>query len=810
MESLWQDIRFGIRTLAKSPTFTAIAVVTLALGIGLNTTMFSVVNGILLSPLPYAAQDRLVLIRISEPGSSGSFPSVSPPEVIDFEERLDIFDAVGSIRDGNGTLTGEGDPEQLLIGGMRWNFLSVLGIEPILGRAFTADDGTQGAGPKLMLSYGLWQSKFGADPNIVEKPLQIDGIAHEVIGVLPQNVELLLPREAGLPKNLDAWRPFTFDFATLPRFRWQRAVGRLKEGVTIGQARAAMDGLAIQLVKEEPFYEGKAFHYFVEPLQGDLVRQVRGTLWLLFGAVGFVLLIACANVANLLLTRSSAREGEVAIRTALGASRTRIIRQMLTESAVLALVGGAAGLLLALWGVELVRAYAPQNLPRLNAIGLEPRVFAFTLLASMLTVLLFGLVPALYASRPSLTESLKDGGARTTAGAARNRLRNVMVVAEIALSLLLLLGAGLMMRSFASLLESQPGFDRANLVTFQLQLPFQRYPLEQTEQFFEILSQRVTEQAGIENFGGSFPLPLSGRFWTNTYLPDSLDESEWGHLESDNHAVWPGYFKSVGARLHSGRYFTWSDIHEDRNVIIIDAKLAAKNWPGENPLGKKVNILLPNNARGWQEVIGVIEHVRKEHPGREGREQTYVLSTQWGNPGASLTVRSHLSTEETMALIREEVREMDAELAIFNVRTMNELFSDTTAGNRFAFQLMGVFAGMAVLLAGIGLYGTISYSVAQRRHELGIRMALGADSRDVFRLVVGHGLKLTLAGLAAGLIAALAFGWTVSSFLFGVSAYDLPTYAAVTTILATTALLASYVPARRATQADPMNALRYE
>ena len=810
MESLWQDIRFGFRTLVNSPAFTAIAVVTLALGIGLNTTMFSVINGMLLSPLPYAAQDRLVLIRVSEPGNDAPLPSVSPREVIDFEERLDIFDAIGSIRDGNGTLTGEGDPEQLLIGNMRWNFLSVLGIEPILGRAFNEEDGNPGAGPKLMLSYGLWQSRFGGDPAIVEKMLQIDGVAHTVVGVLPQDIQLLLPREAGLPKDLDAWRPFTFDYATAPRFRWQRGVGRLKQGVTIGQARAAMNGLAVRLVEEEPFYEGKAFQYFVEPLQGDLVRQVRGTLWVLFVAVGFVLLIACANVANLLLTRSSGREAEVAIRTALGASRGRIIRQMLTESGLLALAGGVSGLLLALWGIELVRAYAPKNLPRLDTIGLEPRVFGFTLAASLLTVLMFGLVPAVYASRPSLTESLKDSGARTTAGAARNRLRNVMVVAEIALSLLLLVGAGLMMRSFVSLLESQPGFNRTNLVTFQLQLPFQRYPLEQSEQFFETLSERVTEQPGIEKFGGSFPLPLSGRFWTNTYLPDNVPETDWGSLESDNHAVWPGYFESVGAQLHSGRTFTWNDIHEDRSVIIIDTTLAEKSWPGESPVGKKVNILLPNNQRGWQEVIGVIEHIRKEHPGRVGREQTYVLSNQWGNPGAGLTVRSAISPEATIAAVREEVRKLDADLAVFDVRTMDELFADTTAGNRFAFLLMGVFAGMALLLAGIGLYGTISYSVAQRRHELGIRMALGAEARDVFRLIVGQGLKLTLAGLLAGIVTALALGWTVSTLLFGVSAYDLPTYAVVTAVLGLTAILACYLPARRATRVDPIIALRYQ
>ena len=808
MENFIQDIRYGFRTLAKAPGFTAVAVVTLALGIGLNTTMFSVINGILLSPLPYKNQDRLVLIRVSAAGQK-PLPSIAPVEAHDFGERLDIYEAFGTIRDSTGTLTGDFDPEQLLIGNIRWNFLSVLGLEPMLGRNFTAEDGAPGGGRKIILSHGMWQRRFGGDPNIVDTVVQIGGVPHTIIGVLPEGVQLLLPREAGLPKKLDAWRVFTFDFATAPRFRWQRGIGRLKEGVTLAQAQAAMDGLAEQLNSEFPEYIEQPFRYHVEPLHRDLVRDINATLWVLFGAVGFVLLISCANVANLLLARATVREQEMAIRSALGASRGRIIRQMLTENGVLALGGGVAGLLLAQWGVAFVQALAPQNLPRLDNVTLSSGVFLFTVLASLLTVVLFGIIPALHASRSSLTDSLKEGG-RTTGSAARNRLRSLLVAGEIAISLVLLMGAGLMMRSFLVLQDINPGFDKEKLVTFQLQLPFTRFNPQQADQFHETLSQRLVEKPGIKGYGGSFPLPLSGRFWTNTYLPDNVAETEWGSLESHNHQVWPGYFKAVGAKLHTGRFFTWADIHEKRNVIIIDTTMAEKSWPGENPIGKRLKILLPSGSGGWQEVIGVVEHLRKEHPGRIGGEQTYVLSNQWGNVGATLTVRSGLSPEATIAAVKEEVHKLDAELAIYNVRMMDDYFKDSTAGNRFALLLMGVFAGMAVLLAGIGLYGTISYSVSQRSHELGIRMALGASSQDVFRLVVGQGLKMTLLGLVAGVAAALVLGRFLSALLYGVTAYDLPTYAAVTLVLGAVALLACYLPARRATRVDPMVALRYE
>ena len=519
MDGFAQDLRYGWRALWARPGFTLVAVLTLALGIAVNTTMFSVVSGVLLAELPYRDPERLALIRVSTDGQT-SLPSLAPPEVEDLRERAGVFEDIASVRDNASTLTGVGEPTQLLIGGIRWNFLRLLGVEPVLGRALTAEDGFPNAAPVVLLAHGLWQERFGGDPGIVGRSIVLDGQSTQVVGVLPASLELLLPREAGLPKRLDAWRPFTFDFHTLPRFRWMRGVVRLRPGVTLEQAQQATDRLTQELISEFPAYKQQPFRFLVRPLHADLVSSVRRPVLVLFGAVGFVLLIACGNVANLLLARAAEREHELGARAALGASRARLVRQLLTEGLLMAAAGAALGILIAEGLIAVLVRLAPADLPRFDAVGLDARVLAFTLGASLLTVVVFALVPALQTSQVDLHETLKSG-TRLAGGEHRARLRRLLVAGEIALSLVLLVGAGLLFRSFAALSATRPGFEADELVTFQFALPNLRYPNPPEQaRFFEDLLTRIQAQPGIVAASASFPLPMSGRFWTNEYAYD--------------------------------------------------------------------------------------------------------------------------------------------------------------------------------------------------------------------------------------------------------------------------------------------------
>jgi putative ABC transport system permease protein len=809
MDSFAQDLRYGLRALRGRPGFTAVAVLTLALGIGVNTTMFSVVSGVLLAELPYRESDRLALIRVSSDGQT-SLPSLSPPEVEDLRERAGVFEDVASVRDNTGTLTGVGEPVQLRIGGIRWNFLHLLGAEPLIGRPFTAEDGFPNAAPVLLLGHALWQDRFGGDPGIVGRSIVLDGQSTEVVGVLPANLELLLPREAGLPKRLDAWRPFTFDFKTLPRFRWMRALVRLAPGVTLEQAQEGTDRLVKQLIAEIPAYTQQPFRLLVRPLHADLVSSVRGTVLVLFGAVGFVLLIACGNVANLLLARAAEREHELAARAALGASRGRIVRQLLTESLLLAAAGAALGVLLAEGLIALLVRLAPADIPRIDAVDLDGRVLLFTLGASLLTVLVFALAPAVQSSRVDLHDAIKSG-TRLAGGERRARARRLLVAGEIALSLVLLVGAGLMIRSFAALREARPGFEAAGLVTFQLALPQVRYPNPPDHaRFFEDLGGRMEAQPGIEAFSASFPLPMSGRFWTNEYAFDPRTEENWGAVESDNHVVLPGYFRALGARVLKGRELTWADVKQGRKVVVVDDLLAQKAFPGEDPIGRHLKVRSAAQERDTAEIVGVVEHVRQDHPGRDGREQTYATLGLWPFNSFYFVVRSPLPAARVAEIVRNEVRRIDPELALYDVRTLRGYLAQVTAKERFAMQLLGLFAALAAALAAIGLYGTIAYTVAQRNREFGIRMALGAGPRELLGLVVGQGLSLAALGIAVGVAASLALSRVLSSLLYGVSAADPPTYVAIVVGVAALALLASYVPALRASRLHPARVLRSE
>ncbi len=809
MDGFLQDVRYGWRALRARPGFTLVAILTLALGIAVNTTMFSVVSGVLLAELPYREPQRLALIRVMSDGQT-SLPSVAPPEVEDLRERASVFEDVSAVRDNTGTLTGVGDPVQLQIGGIRWNFLSLLGVEPIAGRAFTAEDGAPNAEPVVMLSHALWQDRFGGDPGAVGRSIVLDGQSTRVVGVLPASLELLLPREAGLPRRLDAWRPFTFDFHTLPRFRWMRGVVRLKPGVTLAQAQDATDRLVQQLTSEVPAYQLQPFRLLVRPLHADLVSNVRRPVLVLFGAVGFVLLIACGNVANLLLARAAEREHELGARAALGASRGRIVRQLLTEGLLMALAGAALGVALAEGRIALLVRLAPGDLPRFDAVGLDARVLLFTLGASLLTVLVFALAPALHSSRVDLNEALKSG-TRLAGGERRARTRRLLVAGEIALSLVLLVGAGLMIRSFSALHAARPGFEADQLVTFQLSLPGLRYPNPPDHaRFFEDFSARMSTQPGIEAFSASFPLPMSGRFWTNEYAYDARTEEKWGVVESDNHVVLPGYFRALGARVLKGRELTWEDVKEGRKVIVIDERLAARAFPGQDPLGRSLKVRSAASERDAAEIVGVVEHVRQDHPGQDGREQTYAAMGLWPFNALYYVVRSALPPAQVAETARGVLRAIDPELALYDVRTLRGYLAQVTAGQRFATQLLGIFAGLAAALAAIGLYGTISYTVSQRSREFGIRQALGAGPGELVSLVVRQGLGLAAIGIAAGVAAALALSRVLSSLLYGVGAADPLTYAVIVVAVAAIALAASYVPARRAARVHPARVLRSE
>jgi putative ABC transport system permease protein len=809
MESFAQDLRYGWRALRARPGFTLVTVLTLALGIAVNTTMFSVVNAVLLSELPYREPERLALIRVMSDGQT-TLPSLSPPEVEDLRERAGVFEDVASVRDATGTLTGAGEPVQLRLGGIRWNFLHVLGVQPLIGRALTAEDGLPSAAPVVLLGHALWQDRFGGDPAIVGRSIVLDGQSTQVVGVLPANLELLLPREAGLPRRLDAWRPFTFDFHTLPRFRWMRALVRLRPGVSLEQAQQATDRVVQELTAEIPAYKLQPFQLFVRPLHADLVSNVRRPVLVLFGAVAFVLLIACANVANLLLARAAEREHEMGARAALGASRARLVRQLLTEGLLLAAAGAVLGVALADGLVQLLVRLAPADLPRFDAVGLDGRVLLFALGASLFTVVAFALAPALQTSRVDLSEAIKSG-ARLAGGERRARLRRLLVAGEIALSLVLLVGAGLMIRSFAALQASRPGFEADQLVTFQLALPQVRYPSPATQaRFFEDLSARMQARPEIGGFSASFPLPMSGRFWTNEYAFDARTEAQWGAVESDNHVVLPGYFHTLGARLLKGRDLTWEDVKAGRKVVVIDDRLADKAFPGQEPIGRHLKVRTAAQERDDVEIVGVVQHVRQDNPGRDGREQTYVTLAQWPFNSFYFAARSPLDPSRVVEIAREEVRKIDPQLALYDVITLRGYLAQVTAGQRFAMQLLGIFAGLAAALAAIGLYGTIAYTVSQRGREFGVRMAMGARPHDLLSLVVREGLRLAALGVGIGIAASLALSRVLSSLLYGVGTADPLTYATIVLAVSALAVLASYLPALRASRMDPARVLRSE
>ncbi len=827
LEDCVQDIRYGVRTLRRNLGFTVAAVITLALGIGANTAIFTVVNSVLLRPLPYRDADRLAMVWGHMASTDVTKAPWSGLDYLDFKDRSRTFEDFAGTFAVNSTLSGDFEPEPIQLGWATPSFFDLLGVDPLIGRTLKESD-FQNIDPEVffdpevevppsvaILSQELWGRRFGSDPSIIGRTVQVNGQPMEIIGVLPAGFKLYLPADASFPGVIDVWSVVPANLSEGTRDQqWLTIVGKLKPGVTAAQAQSEMDGIAEQFRAENQFHENVGMEIDVVPMQSDVVGHAKPVLLALLGAVGFVLLIACANVANLLLVRGQVRQREMAIRAALGGGRGRILRQMLTESAILAVLGGGAGLLLAFFGIDLLLAMRPENQPRVDDVGIDGTVLAFVAGVSLLAAFLFGTLPALQSSRPNLNESLRERGGGF--GLGHHRMRNALVVAEVALSLVLLVGAGLMVRTFAELSKVKPGFDPENVLTLNVALPFFKYGFEQSTDFHLRLSERIKALPGVEAVGAVTPLPLAGggQFWFGPYALNEASDEEWSKNEVDYRPSLPGLFEAMGTRLLAGRELEEADNRADAApVVVVDEKLAEEAWPGKDAVGEQIMVMRPNQGefqRYWATVVGVVEHTRYDDIRQDGRGLIYFPHKDWGWAEQNYVIRAGVDPAGLAGPIRSLIRELDPDIPASRVRPMAEYVGDALASTRFALILFTVFAGTALFLSALGLYGVISYSVRQRTREIGVRMAFGAERQRIVRLVLGQGLLLTGIGVGVGLVGAVLLTRVISSLLFGVTPTDPITYATITVILAAVALLACYVPAERATRVDPLVALRAE
>jgi predicted permease len=812
METLIQDLRYGMRALLKSPGFTAVAVIALALGIGANTAIFSVIDAVLLRPLPYKDAERLTLIWHSYPQINLAEASICPPCYREYRDLTTSFEQVAAQTGWSVNLTGTGEPERLQGSRVSYNYFATLGAEPAHGRGFLAEEDQPGNNRVVVISHGFWVRRFGSDPNTVGSTLTLDGNSYAVVGIMPADFVV--------PQSVDIWTPIAFTPEQLAANNhgneFLTVIARLKPGVGMGQAQAEMDTLADQLRPQ--FYGEGSWGIKLKSLREQLVGDIRFALIFLLMAVCFVLLIACANVANLLLARASARQKEIAVRTALGASRTRIVRQLLTESVLLSLLGGVLGLGLAYLGIRLLVLGVPQNISSSivgwRHIGINPQVLGFTFLVSVLTGVVFGLVPALQASRPDLNETLKEGGRSGSEGGRRNLVRSVLVVFEVASALMLLVCAGLLMRSFMRLMDVNPGFNPQNLITMQLTLPRSKYGENtQMSAFYGQALERIKALPGVQSAAFGTNLPMTGN---NTSASFSVEGLQVAPGESsphgDPHLVTPDYFQAMQIPLLKGRYFTEQDSKDSLPVTIIDDVLADRYWPDQDPVGKRIAGHFDSKAGqlNWRTIVGVVGHVKRYGLDGKVKEQYYFPEAQRTQPNMALLVRSASDPARLVPSIRDAIHAVDKDQPIYRVMSMEELVSNSVAQKRFSMLLLAIFAGVALLLAAVGIYGVMSYSVTRRTHEIGIRMALGASRADVLKMVVRQGMTLTLIGVGVGLGVAFLVARVMSSLLFGIGSHDPATFIMIPAILTGVALGACFIPARRATRVDPMVALRYE
>jgi putative ABC transport system permease protein len=806
--------------LRKSPAFTAVAVLTLSLGIGANTAIFSVVNGVLLRSMPYRNPSSLAIIWNDYGNQGQSLPAVSPPDFKDYRERSRLMEFASASPSGGGTLVlddpgGAGNrPQQFEMAFVTPNFLPLLGVEPTLGRNFTDEEGALNGPKVVMLSNRLWRNTFHSDPGLIGRSIQLNGNPYTVVGVLAPQFRLLLPAEAFRIHDSDLWVPQQIDYAAFQRnLTFLSVFGRLKPGANMAQAQAEMDGIAEQLRNENEVHKESGLRIRVVPMQFDVVKNVRPTLITLLAAVGFVLLIACGNVANLLLARATRREREMAVRSALGASRGRLMRQIMSESVLLAILGSLGGLLVAQLGLSLLIQLHPAGLPRLDDIRIDGAVLAFTLGACVLTALLFGWIPAMQALRLNLSDTLKDA-ARGSSDRRGNSARRLLVISEFALSLVLVIGAGLLIRSFIALQRVQPGYNAQNIVSFSVSIPGKGYPKnEDVSRFVHELDLKMGALPGVQSVGSIFQLPFTGSGAQMPYAYNPETSQKWESLSADWRPITPGFFPTVGARFLAGRNFTDADDANHPIVLIVDDMLARRAWPGESAIGKKLEIeslSRKDNPRMFAIVVGVVAHLRFHDLTRDVREQIFIPHAQEPFGQVGVVLKTPGDPSGVMKQVAQQVRTLDPGIAIRNLQPLESYVDDARAPMRFNLILIGIFGAIALTLAAVGLYGVMAYSVTQRSHELGIRIAVGASPRDILRLVLGQGIRMTLLGAAIGLVASLAVTRALSSLLFGVSATDPVTFIVVPVVLAFVAILACYLPARRAMRVDPIIALRYE
>ncbi len=810
------DLRFGLRSLRNSPGFTAVAAFALALGIGANTAIFSVVNDVLLRPLPYPGPDRLMSVWENNLVQGWHKDVVTPADFVDWRSQNRVFESMAAYSGLGFNLSGGSEPERVRGAIVSLDFFRVLGRPPVAGRDFQEGDERSGSGRVAVVSDALWRTRFGGDPHLIGRSVTLNSESFTVIGIaapgfqFPEKAEIWALARHVVPEN--PWAPGGQDITTVRGLHYFPVIARLKPGVDAARAQAEMDVIAARLAKQYPDSNADT-GVEVIPLHESIVGDVRPALLIFLGAVGLVLLIACANVANMSLARSAARGRDVAVRTALGATRLRLARQHLTESVLLALLGGGAGLLLALWGRDLLVSLAPESMPGSPAATLDTKVLGFTCALSILTGILFGVVPALHSAGADPQEALKESGRAATAGPRARLLRGSLVVAEMAVAVVLLAGAGLLLKSFLRLQRIDPGLQIDRVTALDLWIPETRYgDLDRQTQFYGEVLRRVRNLPGVDVAGATTDLPMQGSDTTLGFLiegrpaPPPTKEPYTGL-----HQVSPDYFRTMGIPLLRGRLFTGQERRGTPDVVVIGDTLARRFWPGEDPISHRVSFGSNDKGeRNWATIIGVVGDVRQRGLQDDPRPESYVACAQWPSRYMTLVVRSRLDPAAIAAAVRREILAVDGEVPVFGVKSMREVLDGSLAARRFNMTLLALFAGVAVALAAVGLYGVLAYAVTQRTHEIGLRMALGARRLDVLRLVVGQGMGLALLGVLAGLLGALGLTRVLSSLLVGVAVTDPPTLGLTAALLTGVALIACGVPALRASRVDPMVALRHE
>lgn len=813
MQKLWYDLTFGFRMLMKNPRFTAAAVLSLAIGIGANTAIFSVTNALLLRPLPYKDAERLVILWNRSPGLNVEQDWFSPGQYLDVKAENQVFENVAATIDSSFNLTGQGVAERVEGARVSSSLFAVLGAQAMLGRVFTAEEEEQGKPTTALLSYAFWQRHFAGDPNVVGKTLSLNGNSVDIVGVMPRDFTLNKEVMPTVNKISNAEillsLPMGWGKRTTRTNEDYNIFGRMKPGVTLAQAQADVDRIVSGMKQQYPenYPPSSGFMISVVPLLHQVVGEVRRPLLILLGAVGFVLLIACANVANLQLARAAVRQREIAIRAAVGAGRRRIVRQLLTESILLSLIGGVLGLLLTFVGLRVLISLGPDTLPRLNEIVIDSRVLGFTFVVSLITGVVFGLAPAVRSSRVDLNGVLKDSGRST--GAGHNRARNAFVVVQVALSLVLLIGAGLLARSYNHIQNASPGFNPQNVLSFRMSLPNSKYKGPAVTNFYKQLTERIKALPGVESIGTSYSLPMSSVAfaWGPITIEGYVPKHSADFIMSNERFVSPGYFPAMGVPLVKGRLFDDRDVKDSQQTVIVNESLAERFWPNQDPIGKRLE---RGDKEPWRTVVGVVRDTKEFSFDNEPPISIYHPHEQFPIGTMFMVVRASTPTTVLTPAITKELRALDPELPAFEFKTMEQRLSDTLSRRRFSTFLLGVFSLVALVLAAIGIYGVMAYSVTQRTQEIGIRMALGAEPGRIMLMIVRHSLVLVVVGVLLGLAGAFALTRVMSSLLFRVSATDTLTFVAPPLILAAVALLASYFPARRAARVDPTIALRSE